>query len=362
MPPLERIKLKGFKSICEIDLLLRRLNVLIGANGAGKSNLISAFALLNQIAERNLQNYVAESGGANALLYRGEKGSTEINIELDFGRNGYACKLMPAAGDTLFFSKESCWGIGQAFPGPYPIDLGSGHKESRLEDEMHAGRGAIAGYVLRGLRSWRVYHFHDTSRRAGIKQTNKINDNASLKADASNLAAFLYLLHEKHESYYRQIVETIRLAAPFFDDFTLRPNPLNSETIRLEWREKGSDAYFDANALSDGTLRFISLATLLLQPTLPSTVLIDEPELGLHPYAIALLSDMIKAATTKAQVLVSTQSVPLVSQFSPDDIIVVDREQGQSAFRRLDSQLLQAWLEEYDLGELWEKNVLGGRP
>ncbi len=362
MPPLERIKLKGFKSIREMDLMLQQLNVLIGANGAGKSNLISVFTLLNQIAERNLQNFVAESGGANALLYRGEKVADEINIELDFGRNGYACKLMPAAGDTLFFAKESCWGIGQGFPGPYPVDLGSGHKESRLEEEMRASRGAIASYVHRGLESWRVYHFHDTSRRAGIKQTNKINDNASLKADASNLAAFLYLLHEKHESYYRQIVETIRLAAPFFDDFTLRPNPLNSETIKLEWREKGSDTYFDANALSDGTLRFMCLTTLLVQPTLPSTVLIDEPELGLHPYAIALLSDMIKTAASKAQVILSTQSVPLVSQFSPDDIITVDREQGQSVFRHLDKQQLQSWLEEYDLGELWEKNVLGGRP
>lgn len=367
MPSLKRIRLEGFKSIKEMDLELRSLNVLIGANGAGKTNFISAFALLNQIAEENLQNFVAESGGANRLLYFGQKVTDEILIDLGFERNGYEtngykARLKPAAGDRLFFAEETCWGIGAGFPKPYEVPLGQGHKESRLQEEIRADRGKIASYLLRGLKSWRVYHFHDTSRKAGIKQTAKIDDNSSLRADASNLAPFLYLLQEKHPKEYDLIVDTIRLAAPFFDTFVLRPNPLNPDTIKLEWRERASNEYFDADSLSDGTLRFICLATLLLQPALASAILIDEPELGLHPYAITLLADMIRNAAAKAQVILSTQSVSLVNHFQPEDVIVVDRDLKQSTFRRLEKQELQSWLEDYGLGELWEKNVIGGRP
>ena len=362
MPPLNRITVEGFKSIRKMDLELRSLNVLIGANGAGKTNFVSLFKLLNQIVEGNLQVFVAKAGGADTLLYFGQKVSSEIKIELDFGRNGYKCKLSPSSEGTLIFAEEACWGQGLVWDQPYNVDLGKGHKESRLREEAISPTHKIARHVLYGLKSWKVYHFHDTSDTAKVKQFVELNDNAMLRPDASNLAAFLYLLHEKHRAHYDSIVETIRLAAPFLADFVLRPSPLNPETIKLEWRENGSDAYFDANSLSDGTLRFICLATLLLQPMLPATILIDEPELGLHPYAITLLASMVQSAATKTQVIVSTQSVPLVNQFLPEDIIVVDREEGQSVFRHLERQPLENWLEDYGLGDLWEKNVLGGRP
>lgn len=151
----------------------------------------------------------------------------------------------------------------------------------------------------------------------------------------------------------------VRLAAPFFDDFKLRPVPTNPELIQLEWLQKDSDYFFRASQLSDGTPRFICLATALLQPSLPSTVLFDEPELGLHPYALTLLASLFQQAK---QVIVSTQSAPLLSEFSPEDVIIVERAQGQSTFRRLESSDLIEWLESYTLGELWQKNVLGGRP
>jgi len=176
------------------------------------------------------------------------------------------------------------------------------------------------------------------------------------------LAAFLYLLQETQPDYYRQIVETVRLVAPFFNDFVLRPNPFNEDKIQLEWQEKGSDGPFSANYLSDGTLRFICLATLLQQPNLPTTILIDEPELGLHPYAIVVLANMLRSAATQTQVIISTQSVPLVNQFTPEDIIVVDRQDGQSTFERRSTANLEAWLDDYGVGDLWEKNLLGGRP
>jgi predicted ATPase len=367
---LKRIEIEGFKSIRKMDeLKLRPLNILIGANGAGKSNFISVFQFLNQIVNENLQNFVRASGGAEALLYFGQKVTTEIVINLDFGRNGYEVKLTPTTTDNLFFAKERCWYYfeSQYSSEPYHqhfVELGQGHEETRLLEEARKYPDKIASYVLKHLKSWTIYHFHDTSGSAKLKLTGDINDNATLKSDASNLAAFLYLLREKHWGHYDKIVKTIRLAAPFFDDFILRPSPLNPEKIQLEWREKGSDAYFNVNSLSDGTLRFICLTTLLLQPKsmLPSTILIDEPELGLHPHALILLAGLLQSAATKTQVIVSTQSVPLVNQFSPEDIIVVDREDGQSVFKSQTIEGLESWLEEYGLGDLWEKSLIGGTP
>jgi len=231
-----------------------------------------------------------------------------------------------------------------------------------LEERILINSSKIAEHVLDALQSWKVYHFHDTSENARIKQTNKINDNAYLKPDAANLAAFLYLLKETQRYSYERIIKVIQLAAPFFDDFVLRPSPLNPENIQLEWREKNDDGYFNASSLSDGTLRFICLATLLLQPELPATILIDEPELGLHPYAITLLAGLLESASIKSQIIISTQSVPLVNHFSPENIIVVDRKDNQSTFTPLKTRDLNLWLEDYSLGEIWEKNLIGGRP
>lgn len=362
---LDRIKVKGFKSIKEMDLELSQLNVLIGANGAGKSNFIGVFRFLNQIIEKNLQVYVRQNGGANALLYFGRKVTDSIYLQLDFESVAYSVSLLPSANDSLFFWVETGSITKSGLPEPFFEVLGRGQKESELDNPSLQNREIsmrIANRVLEVLKSWKVYHFHDTSESASVKLTSNINDNAFLRPDAANLAAFLYLLKEKQREYYERIVKVVQLAAPFFEDFILRPSPLNPETIRLEWKEKGSDDYFNASSISDGTLRFICLATLLLQPNLPSTILIDEPELGLHPYAITLLAGLLESASVKSQIIISTQSVPLVNQFSPENIIVVDRKDNQSTFTPLKSRDLNLWLEDYSLGEIWEKNLIGGRP
>lgn len=358
---LDRIEIKGYKSIRELlDFELRPLNVLIGANGAGKTNFISVFKLINEIVNNRLELFVSVAGGADTFLYYGQKTTSEIVIKLHVSRNSYECILVPTANDTLIFADEKSWFHQGRYIDHYPVSLGSGHKETKLHEKARTDR--VARYVLEDLQSWKIYHFHDTSDTAKIKKKGDINDNTFLRPDASNLAAFLYRLQQRLPDYYQKIVNTIRLAAPFFDDFILQPDRLNPGQIQLEWREKGSDAYFNANSLSDGTLRFICLTTLLLQPNLPSTILIDEPELGLHPYAITLLAAMLRSAAIHTQVIVSTQSVPLVNQFNPEDIIIVDRENEQSIFKRPTLASMESWLEEYGLGDLWEKNLIGGRP
>lgn len=368
---LKQIHIEGFKSIRELTLDLAPLNVLIGANGAGKSNFIGVFRLLNEILEERLQVY-SGSAGAESFFHFGSKNTPTVSLKLIFDTeydnvfNGYEAILHRTAQDSLIFIHEEVYIHDKnKYLNPLYEQLGDGHKETMLYETSRSNqRYVIADFVIRALRSWKIYHFHDTSAEAGIKKSQQLNDNERLRADASNLAAFLYRLQETEPDHYRRIIETIRLVAPFFDDFNLRPSPLNPNNIRLEWQERGSDAYFDANALSDGTLRFMCLVTLLLQPDdlLPSVILIDEPELGLHPYAITLLASLLKQAADKTQVIVSTQSVPLINQFAPEDVIVVDRKDGQSEFHRLNEDDLKDWLGEYGLGDLWEKNVIGGRP
>ncbi len=355
---LNKIILKGFKSIRELELELRPLNVLIGPNGVGKSNFIGAFKLLNEMVEGNLQNSIARGGGAGTFLHFGEKVTDKIEVELHFGANGYFCVLAPAADGSLFFEKEQNLFWGNSVD-RHAEPLGKGHKESKLSPDI----SPISRYVFPALKSWKVYHFHDTSDTAKVKSIGDINDNLYLRSDASNLAAFLYSLkYGSFKSYYESIRDQVRQVAPFFDDFLLRPDRTNENKIRLEWREKGSDYPFMAYHLSDATLRFICLVTLLLQPHPPSTILIDEPELGLHPYAITVLASLFKSASHSTQLIVSTQSVPLVNQLQPEDIIVVDRTEGQSTFRHLDPEEMIDWLDDYGLGDLWEKNLLGGRP
>ncbi len=359
---LDRIEIHGYKSIAACNLALRPLNVLVGPNGAGKSNFISAFGLLGSIVNGDLQLAVGRAGGASTLLHGGPKATRRLTLHPHFGVNQYVASLVPAADDNLIFEREICYFHGSGHESPYDIQIGSGHRESKLHESAEANPGRVADHCLSAMESWRVFHFHDTSPSAGAKQKQQIGDDVALRPDAANLAPFLFRLQRSHPDHYRRIRDSVRLVAPFFRDFRLDPDRMNPGRIQLEWAQEGSDAYLNAHALSDGTLRFICLSTLLLQPDPPSVIVIDEPELGLHPFAIAQLADMFRSATTSHQLIVSTQSVTLLNQLDPEDIIVTEQRGGESSFERPDWQALQSWLDEYAIGELWEKNVLGGRP
>ncbi|MBC7951918.1 MAG: AAA family ATPase [Rhodospirillaceae bacterium] len=360
MSSVKSLTVTGYKSIRELrKFKLNQLNVLIGANGAGKSNFISLFRLLNEMYEQRLQLYVPLQGGPDALLHFGRNESDKLHAEFYFENNGYKFDLVPTVDNRLIFEREISWFAGVKYPTSTEKILGTGHGESKLKDATDI----ISPWVRSSVKNWRVYHFHDTGETAKVKQKHPTNDNLRLNIDAANLAPYLRMLREKHEPQYRRIVDTIRLVAPFFGDFVHRDG--DPETVELEWTQQGRpDTPFKAHMLSDGTLRFICLATLLLQPValLPETILIDEPELGLHPYAITVLAEMFQQVAEQKQLIVSTQSVELVNELSPEDVIAVDQEDGASTFRRFSSAELAGWLEEYAMGELWKRNVLGGRP
>lgn len=356
---LSEIRLQGFKSIKNCKLSLKNINVLIGSNGAGKSNFISAFSLLQNVLGGNLQVYAAQSG-INSLFFNGRKVTDEIQFEVFFENNSYGFNLVPTNDNRIIFGLEY---FGYHGRNNTQSKLGSGHSESMWQKGTN---NDISKYVTPILekQNWRVYHFHDTSRNARVKSEHNISNNKVLQFDASNLAAFLFRLKNNYQENYNEIVRTICLIAPYFEDFNLEPLENNPEQIILQWKQKGCDDIFNASQFSDGTLRFICLATLLLQPRelQPATIIIDEPELGLHPYAITIFAEMAKQISDEKQIIISTQSVELLNEFDVDDVIVVDRDSDGSVFKRLDASELKEWLEnDYTLGDLWIKNVLGGR-
>lgn len=352
---INKIQIENFKSIQKMDLELRPINVLIGANGVGKSNFIGFFKLLKNIYDENLQRYVAEEGGADNLLYCGLNVSEILRGFLEFDEMmQYTFILESTIEGSLYFKFERTryqddfshlgWKRFQDY-----------HKESLLKTQSEKNYL----YTQKYLESFKVFHFHDTSKTAKIKQKGNTNDNRFLREQGENLAAYLYYLQERHPKVLKKIEMTVRSVAPFFGGFNLSPDRINEDFIRLEWNEKGIDKYFNASHLSDGTLRFMALATLLLQPEPPKVIIIDEPELGLHPFAINKLASLIKKAAVHTQIIISTQSVNLVDNFSPEDIITVDRKDGQSVFNRHETEDLKGWLENYTIGDLWEKNVIG---
>ncbi|MGD0629765.1 MAG: AAA family ATPase [Terracidiphilus sp.] len=326
---IQSVTIEGFKSIRSIeDFPLRPINILIGANGSGKSNFLEAFMLLGAAHSGERASYVAQQGGANKLLHFGSKITERIYVAIESskGLNIYAdCR--------------------------YTVD------------------DSLAGTISRGWSeregpSFNRYRFRDTGEDSRLRKTNELHNNRTLSRLGGNLAAFLYLLKEQYRDSYEIIRKIVQQAAPFFEDFQLAPLKLNPNTIRMEWRHAGTDDYFDVSSLSDGTLSFIALATAFLQPVelRPSVILVDEPELGLHPYAIGLLASLIRQASKETQVIVATQSPLLLDYFEPEDILVANRVDGATTIERLKPEPLAEWLKEYSLGQLWEKGELGGRP
>lgn len=361
---IRQIKIENYKSIREATIDLAPINVMIGSNGAGKSNLITFFELLSALYDQRLQSYILQRGGMGRLLHNGLKGSDRIGGLFNFNnRNAFCFELIPSdqGGAVVstwdFYNRK---GFQDVEYEKWYKAVWDGHVlESRIRNNMRFR----AAYLRAFLQSFTVYHFHDTSRTSAMRQACPVEDNRFLRHDASNLPAFLYVLQEQEPKAFTAIERTIQSIAPYFKRFNLAPSKLSPDQISLVWEEQNSDMYLDAQSLSDGTLRFIALATLLLQPEPPKTIVIDEPELGLHPAAIEKLSGLVRVASQRgAQVLIATQSSSLVSGFEPEDILVVERQDGSTVFSRPDKERLASWLEDYSLGELWEKNLIGGKP
>lgn len=362
--PLDKLTIRGFKSIRELeDFEFKSLNVLIGANGAGKSNLISFFRLLQAIINGNLNEYVRDSGGISALLFNGRKATRYLEFETRFHPRGYDFKIKPGPSEgcaltdeTRFYAygQHKLWTLGDSPDG-----------QSLLVKEAK-GKSHDAPYskpVYDSISSWKIYHFHDTSATAAMRHAEIVQDNKTLRFDASNIAPFLLKLKNEDEETYEEILQSCKLVIPYFDDFLLDVESSGpKKTVALSWCAKGSDYPMQPYHFSDGSIRFICLATALMQPEPPSSLIIDEPELGLHPAAISILAELIQNAAKRTQLIVATQSPALIDNFAVEDVIVVSRKDGASTFERLNGKDYRVWLDSYSVGELWSKNVISGGP
>ncbi len=364
---LKEIKISGYKSLGTdthpVNLKLDNLNIIIGANGAGKSNFISFFQMLANMMTGALQIYVGKNGSAESLLQFGSKKTKMISASLIFENKNftdiYEFSLVKAINDTLIFAEEAIWSGNRKF------DLCSGQKESfLLTDAASHTNERVVRTILSGCKT---FQFHDTSSEAHIRNAANIDNNRFLMSDGGNVAAYLYMLKIKYRQYYNRIVDHVRYVMPSFQDFFLEPQILNPQWIKLQWLEKGNNEYvFGPEHFSDGTLRFIALATLLLQPPelLPQVIFVDEPELGLHPQAVDILASMVQKAAERTQVILATQSPRLLDSFDYSNIIVAEKEQGTGCtiLKRLDEDEIKIWLEDYSLSQIWEKNIIGGQP
>lgn len=362
MAQLKTLSIRGFKSIAKLeDFELRSLNVLIGANGSGKSNFVEFFRVLRAMIEQRFQGYVTKNGPADGYFYNGVGYTKRIEADLLFDDNRYFFALETSREGKIIIADEATQYVPKA-----PLrTISHGVLESALPERKNdtgltASKGPN-GYVWESLVSWKVYHFHDTSMTAGMRRDVGVEQSGSLQPDASNLAAFLLNLRNNHEERYDLLCKTLRRIAPYFDDFELHVTKATPEdTVRLTWRKKGSDYVFSPGHFSDGTIRFLCLAAVLLQPGPPATIVLDEPELGLHPEALSILGGLIRSASTRMQIILATQSPVLVNEFEPEQVITVDVVNGATQFNRLDVESLADWLNDFTVGELWQKGTIQG--
>ncbi|KAB2908097.1 MAG: AAA family ATPase [Ignavibacteriales bacterium] len=373
------IEIKGFKSFDSVGqkIFLEDLTVMIGANGSGKSNFISLIKMISFMLANRLQYYIQRNGGAESILHFGSKKTNQIECELVFSIESsvdkYSFVLSYAPTDILFFENEKLSWQGNFTREEFELNSDRGKKETYLnsnENIFHKNKYISKTVsVLRDLlKNIQIYQFHDTSLEARIRGLNRIDDTLFLRNDGGNLAAILYgLANSKlYRAYYDRIVEHIQFVFPEFQDFVLVPEKIAENSIALRWISKNSEYVLGPHQLSDGSLRFIALTTLLLLPKdlHPAVIILDEPELGLHPRAISVLAGMVNSLKSDTQLIIATQSVNLLDEIEISDVVVVEKnaKTNSTEFKKPDINSLKEWLDEYSVGELWLKNVLGGRP
>jgi predicted ATPase len=375
---IERLKIKGFKSIRDSEIELGNLNVLIGANGSGKSNLLEIFRMLSWAMQGNLAKYIAVRGGGSSFLHYGAKKTKDMSLEFEFSSdkemNKYGFNLHYSAKDRMIVDNEYyAFSSDESDTKGDPTFLLPGGLELSIVDEATKPQALTARFMTSFLKRIKIYQMNDTSFDSKIRQMQNLNDDTALKDNGSNLAPVLFRIKNENPFVYSRIIHLIKTVLPFFNDFIfdVRENEIEKFML-LRWSEfrQGEDDYsFDASLAGDGVLRIMALFTLLLdEAKLPKVLLLDEPELGLHPYALYYLVDTLKALSSGTQIIIATQSASLIDLIPADNVIIAERNQSddngdfETKFKRLDTSGLSHWLKEYRLSDLWDMDIIGGRP
>ena len=374
-PKIDQVRIKGFRSLADIEITgLPDVTVMIGANGSGKSNFIHFFEMLSWMTRsQQLGEFVGRYGGADDQLFGGNRQTPRmeatVSLTTKAGLNEYHFALAHAQPDRFIFTEEACRYSSNNLhtQAGWQYISASGYGEARIVEAAQSGKDLgvnpdTASYIVKLLKNCATYQFHDTSDESNFKKRWDVGDNTRLRSHGGNLASILYRLEQEDLTRFKLICHYIGRILPVFDRFVIEES---YGKVSLRWKAKWTDKTFGAHLTSDGSLRFFALVTLLNLPPemLPDVILLDEPELGLHPTAIELVAHMVKALAQEKQVIVATQSPLLVDAFGLDEIIVLDLKDGKSELRKLNPDEFRIWIEEdFTPGQLWEKNLFGGRP
>jgi predicted ATPase len=354
---LQSIELENLLSFKHIKLDLAPLNVLIGANASGKSNLIRALGLVRALP-RDLQTEIVNGGGPRAWINQKGIGSARIVLDgayfFEFQESGQSYEIVQERAAFVQRTRDRLRLKSTGNSEPAKISpVQSALSQVRHPDEPEIG--AFAAH-LESIRLYREFKTGPgTSARLGISSAAL---GAYLSEDGGNLALVLNELIVRGER--DRLNKHLSCFFPLFTEVL----PLTRGGItQLYVREKGVPEAFSAVSLSDGTLRFLCLLAVLLDPDPPHLVCIEEPEIGLHPDAIRMIADLLVEASARMQLVVTTHSPALVDALTaqPESVVVCERDfDGFTQFRRLKSADLDEWLDRYSLGHLWQKGEIGG--
>ena len=375
------LKVQGFRRLADVELPLRPLSVMIGANGAGKTSVLDVLSLLASSAQSKLGESISEHGGIGSLLTcdRAEELGLGITMEVD-GHEPleYEMWLRPQ-GIAHAIREETLKQTRKPHPKPF-LHINSlqnrvqyyNPKEKKLlaptweHNPLETSLAQVPKMFeepedfRRRLASSTFYHVLNVDARSPVRLPQSMGPAELPGRNGENLVPCLYYLRETNRDRFEAIEDSLRAAFPRFErlDFP----PVAAGTLALAWRERGFSRPLYAHQLSEGTLRFLWLTTLLQSPGLTALTLLDEPEVSLHPELLSLLGDQLREASQRTQLVVATHSDTLIRFLEPPEVVVLDlTDDGMATVTRADHLDLDQWLKDYSLDELWRNGRMGAR-
>lgn len=375
------IRVEGYRRLLSVALEMRDLTVIIGSNGVGKTSFLDVFSLLAASAKGQLLERI--SGGLEGLLTRDKANGLTISLEMSvptYAPLKYHLELIPVRGSSYEITQESL--TQQNNPDAVqPMKFIDSHRLNiryfnvqthRLEppdwehDHFETSLSQVpkmyqqSENLRKRLASCTYYGALDISSRSPVRLPQEMRPAKLPGANGEDLVSCLYDLRETNPDRFEMVEDTLAAAFPDFERLSFPP--VAAGKLTMTWKDKNFSKPIYVHELSEGTLRFLWLVTLLQSTELTSITLIDEPEVSLHPELLRLLADLMREASKRTQLIVATHSDRLIRFLKPEEVLVCDAEDGLTTMTWADTMDLAKWLAEYTLDELWSMNLMGGRP
>ncbi|TVR94571.1 MAG: DUF2813 domain-containing protein, partial [Spirochaetaceae bacterium] len=367
MYKINRARISGFRRMLDVDLRIRPLMVLIGANGVGKTSFLDAFSLLSASASETLNSTISDLGGLTSLLTRGKSEDVSFLVDMEIpGHEPLEYTLtLTSKGAGYSISAEVLSQRREGYEHPfkhiestendiryYEIDEGKLLRPDWQHNPLETSLSQVPKMfrqpeeLRRILATATQYHVLDVGPRAPVKMPQPMKPATLPGPQGEDLVPYLYYLRESERNRFDVIIDTLRTAFPDFEELNFPP--VSAGVLAMTWKDRNFEKPLYMNELSEGTLRFLWLVSLLQSPNLSMVTMIDEPEVSLHPELLELLSDLMREAATRTQLIVATHSDRLVRFMRPEEVVVMDvGDDGSTTATWADSLDLDRWLAEY---------------